>query len=202
MYKHHPSIVFGFHACDKSVAEKLISNGHKLSASNNDYDWLGSGMYFWENSVHRAERFGEELKVKGYLKDPVVVGAAINLGYCLDLLDSESLYLLRNAYRSLVSTFKAAGEPIPVNKSLTTNRVGDLLLRNLDCATINFLHYLVDQTNEQAYDSVRGVFWEGDSLYPNAGFKEKNHIQLCIRNPNCIKGYFWPLTEDPKNIGV
>lgn len=44
----------------------------------------------------------------------------------------------------------------------------------------------------RAYDSVRGVFWEGKPLYPNAGFAEKNHIQICVCNPNCIKGYFLP----------
>ena len=43
-----------------------------------------------------------------------------------------------------------------------------------------------------AFDSIRGVFFEGDELYPGAGFKEKDHIQICIRNPNCIKGYFLP----------
>jgi hypothetical protein len=43
---------------------------------------------------------------------------------------------------------------------------------------------------ERLFDSVGGVFVEGKELYPSAGFREKNHIQLCIRNPNCIKGYF------------
>jgi len=202
VYKHYPSIVFGFHACEKETAEKLINDGQRLSPSDNDYDWLGSGMYFWKNSVHRARKFGEELISRGQLKNPVVVGAAINLGYCLDLLDSESLSLLRNSYRNLVSTLKAAGKPVPINKSSTISKTDDLLLRNLDCATINFLHFLLKESKEQAYDSVRGVFWEGESLYPNAGFKEKNHIQLCIRNPNCIKGYFWPLEEDAGYPGV
>jgi hypothetical protein len=27
-------------------------------------------------------------------------------------------------------------------------------------------------------------------LYLNAGFREKNRIQICVCNPNCIKGYF------------
>lgn len=46
------------------------------------------------------------------------------------------------------------------------------------------------------YDSVRGVFTEGKEIYPNAGFVEKTHIQLCIINPNCIKGYFKPMAYD------
>jgi hypothetical protein len=62
----------------------------------------------------------------------------------------------------------------------------------LDCAVIQNIHELNKKNNIQPYDSVRGVFWEGDPLYLNAGFREKNHIQICICNPNCIKGFFLP----------
>lgn len=48
------------------------------------------------------------------------------------------------------------------------------------------------------FDTVREVFVEGDELYPIAGFKEKNHIQICVRNLNCIKGYFNPLKKHPE----
>ena len=46
-----------------------------------------------------------------------------------------------------------------------------------------------------AYDTVRGAFWEGEPLYPSAGFKRKNHVQLCVRRPDCIKGYFRVLPD-------
>lgn len=68
----------------------------------------------------------------------------------------------------------------------------DLLLRKLDCAVIETMHKINRYANKGAFDSVRGVFWEGKPLYPNAGFAEKNHIQICVCNPNCIKGYFLP----------
>lgn len=74
----------------------------------------------------------------------------------------------------------------------------DKLMRRLDCAVIEYAHFINRKTQQQAYDSVKGVFWEGKSLYPNAGFSEKNHIQLCIRNPNCIKGFFLPREIDDK----
>ncbi len=35
-------------------------------------------------------------------------------------------------------------------------------------------------------------FKKREPLYPNAGFKTHNHIQLCIINPDCIKGVFLP----------
>jgi hypothetical protein len=69
----------------------------------------------------------------------------------------------------------------------------DLTLRELDCAAIQSLHKSIKENKEKEFDSVRGVFWEGKRLYPNAGFREKNHIQICVRNIDCIKGYFLPL---------
>ena len=66
-------------------------------------------------------------------------------------------------------------------------------LRYLDCAVMENLHEYRQRSDAAPFDSVRGAFWEGRPLYPTAGFRERNHIQLCIRNPACIKGYFRPL---------
>ena len=194
MYKQVPNIVFGFHACEKSEGEKLISGFHSFKTSENRYDWLGHGMYFWESSIHRAERFAKDRSIENYC----VIGAAIHLGYCLDLLESESLTYLSVSYRTLLKTLETAGTPLPKNKEGEGSSSGDLLLRDLDCAVINFIHSQRESDGLRAYDSVRGVFWEGKELYPNAGFKEKNHIQICIRNPNCVKGFFWPRQENKK----
>lgn len=45
------------------------------------------------------------------------------------------------------------------------------------------------------FDSARGVFTEGGPAFPGAGIQEKNHIQICIRNSNAIKGFFLPRKE-------
>jgi hypothetical protein len=34
------------------------------------------------------------------------------------------------------------------------------------------------------------MFVEGEELYDGAGFHEKTHVQIAIRNPKMIKGYF------------
>jgi len=166
------------------TARKLIAGSSDFKPSTNDYDWLGHGMYFWENSLYRAEQFAQDRAITS----PVIVGAALHLGYCLDLTDSESLSYLSTSYSSLKDTLEIAGKSLPANKSGGNSPSGDLLLRRLDCAVINFLHSEREEENRRGFDSVRGVFWEGRDLYPGAGFKEKNHIQICIRNPNCIKG--------------
>lgn len=42
------------------------------------------------------------------------------------------------------------------------------------------------------FDSVRGAFTEGVPAYPGTQFGDKNHIQVCVRNKKCIKGFFLP----------
>jgi hypothetical protein len=34
------------------------------------------------------------------------------------------------------------------------------------------------------------MFPEGTELYPGAGFRDKTHIQLCVREPEQIMGVF------------
>jgi hypothetical protein len=62
MYPAKPGLLIGFHGCDKSVRDRIINNQSMLYESNNDYDWLGNGMYFWENNRARALEFAQNLQ--------------------------------------------------------------------------------------------------------------------------------------------
>jgi len=195
MYSSRAGLTLGFHGCDRSVAEKVIAGQQDLRTSNNDYDWLGHGIYFWENSPSRALEYAHALHknpiiAKPAIEEPVVIGAVIDLGYCLDLLDFENIQYLKLGHEILLDTYKKSGYVLPDNKPFRDTK--DLIIRKLDCAVIETLHQSRESGKMKPFDSVRGVFWEGEDIYPNAGFKEKNHIQLCIINPNCIKGYFLP----------
>jgi hypothetical protein len=68
-------------------------------------------------------------------------------------------------------------------------------------AVIEHLHVMIKDRFGIGFDTVRGVFTEGQPLYSNAGFKEKTHIQLCVRNPECILGYFKPLNNRRVELG-
>lgn len=72
----------------------------------------------------------------------------------------------------------------------------DKVIRELDCQVIEHLHERMRLKGVKPYDSVRGVFIEGTPIYEDAGFYDKTHIQICIRNPNCIKGLFIPRQEE------
>ena len=200
LYSHRSISVIGFHGCDASFAEQVVLGKKMLKMSAHDYDWLGHGIYFWENNLVRAQQWAEEnsKRLHSTISTPGVLGAYLDLGYCLDLTDSESLEKLKVSYGALVLASQLSGLSLPKNVDPVRVQSKDRILRKLDCAVIEALHELNRMAGLPAFDSVRGVFWEGNELYPGAGFQEKNHIQIAVINPNCIKGFFLPRSLDSK----
>jgi hypothetical protein len=180
------SFILGYHGCDHSVGERLLLN-EPFESSSNDYDWLGSGVYFWEANPRRALDWANELKRRrpDLIGDPFVVGAVIDLGYCLDLASTEGIEYVRAAHDRYREEVTFAGTTLPLNRG-----GDDLLLRHLDCAVINYIHQINDATLRPAFETVRGVFLEGKRIYETSGFFEKTHIQICVRNLKNIKAVF------------
>ncbi len=211
MYRLRQGYVLGFHGCDEKTRDAVISGQSQLLQSKNNWDWLGNGVYFWEHSEKRALEYAHILKKNPHrcskkIEKPAVLGAVLSLGKCLDLLTHDHLDLLRISHTLFVENCSREKKELPVNK--TVNNDPDFPLRFLDCAVIEFLHSITKlnrgrkDNSLSPFDSVRSVFWEGSPLYDGAGFRKNNHIQLCIRNPNCIKGYFLPMEKDPKFVSV
>lgn len=202
MYRRRPGLILGFHGCDESVAQDALNGALAFVRSENRYDWLGSGMYFWDHSPDRAFSFAIEKQKRqpDLIRKPAVLGAVIDLGNCLDLIEYENVRLLKPAYEFLFQSFEKQAKSLPANKGVSGSE--DRLLRELDCAVIETLHEMMASTNQAGFDSVRGMFVEGDEVYPGSGIREKDHIQICIRNPNCIKGYFRPRVRDMDHAEV
>jgi len=166
--------------------------------SSAPYDWLGSGVYFWESDPQRAYEWAlEQQSRKGKSFTPFVVGAVIDLGNCLDLTVRENVDLVKDAYRSIVQQAKNAKGKMPVNQSLPGDKTGDKVLRYLDCAVMKRLHSIIELKRKSdptvsPFDTVRAVFGEGVPIYEGSGFREKTHVQIAVRNPDCIKGIFLP----------
>lgn len=196
MYSVLPSFILGFHGCDEAVAESVFAGKTTLKPSQNDYDWLGQGIYFWENNPLRALEYAKHMQkhpkwCKETIKKPAVIGAVIDLGRCLNLLDSTSIELVKEAYTLYEKSCAVEGQPMVENKNAKGSK--DLLLRYRDCAVIETLHGFRAAKKERAFDSVRGMFVEGSPIYKGAGFHDKSHIQVCVRTADCIKGYFRPI---------
>ena len=173
-YTSYPLLVFGFHGCDRDTAEEVLSGQSELSPSQNDYDWLGSGIYFWENAPQRALEWATKKKKR----HPYVVGAIIQLSRCLNLMDKESSAVLKKAYQTLTS----------MDIKLPTNTEK---FHKLDTLVINTANIYATETNSP-YDATRGAFIEGTPIYSGSMIMTDTHIQLCVRNPACIISYFRP----------
>jgi hypothetical protein len=133
-------------------------------------------------------------KGHGKIATPAVLGSVIDMGYCFNLMEAGSIQLISTGYELLYKSVEATGGEMPKNSVRSED--GDLLLRNLGCAVIQLLHELRKRQGERPFDSVRSLFLEGAELYPNAGFRKKNHIQICVITPNCFKGFFIPRPYD------
>jgi hypothetical protein len=203
------AFVLGFHGCDESVGEKILSGSAQIGLSGNEHDWLGEGAYFWENNPTRALHWAKFIQThptwfSTQIEKPFVLGAIIDLGLCLDLTEAGSLGIVKAAFDEMKIVFAAAQIDLPQNEKGFSRDEG-LIKRKRDCAVINYLHAarevrFVDGREKARqhgpYDTVRGAFFEGEPLYEGAGIMAQTHIQLAVRNPRAsIRGYFRPLPE-------
>jgi len=185
---HQPHQVTGFHSCDRNVGLDVLNGRYPLRSSRNTWDWLGEGIYFWEYNPVRAIEYATECaqrkqKFAGEIINPFVLGAVIDLGNCLNLVEPVSLKIIEKAYKDLKKLNKKVGKPMPKNKGAN---------RALDCAVIQYIHQSNKADNQPQYDTIRCAFTEGGKVYPTSNFTKRLHIEICVLNPNAIKSYFLP----------
>jgi hypothetical protein len=59
--------VYGYHGTSRTKAMSILNNGFRVS--DNDYDWLGTGIYFFQDAPARAGAWAKEQ----YPEDPIAV---------------------------------------------------------------------------------------------------------------------------------
>jgi hypothetical protein len=186
------SFVLGYHGCDAITAENAITGRIDLLASDQPHDWLGPGIYFWESDPRRAFEWSSKKARAGRIATPAVIGAIIDLRNCLDLISREDILLLAAAYMSFEARQADAGLEMPVNLPAKGLPDSDKPRRFLDRAVINHLHTMIAAKQEEPFDTVRGMFAEGEEVYPGSGFRQQSHVQIAVRNKACILGIFLP----------
>lgn len=164
------SSVTGYHGTEQAHLTSIL-NG-KFIVSQNDYDWLGDGVYFFQDAPKRAliwakERFGQNI---------AIVGADIKLESCIDLLDANWAEFLADVYDKYLERINQEGITLP-HQSSGAHR--------LDRAILNFAVTILEQ--EGVYvKSIRAAFIEGGPIYPNSALFSKAHVQLAIRDESVI----------------
>ncbi|HMF13699.1 MAG TPA: hypothetical protein VKE94_15380 [Gemmataceae bacterium] len=145
--------------------------------SQNVYDWLGQGIYFWEGSRSQAEAWAE----LQFGDDADVLEVEIDLGRCLDLLESTYHDAIRATYRNLRAVYRSLGWTLPKNQKKR---------HDLDCLVINkFVLFVERFTGQQGirFQTVRAVFEEGRRLFPGSAIRSQSHVQIAVRDIQCLR---------------
>ena len=188
--------VWGYHGTDREAAEEIIRTG-KFNPSEWDGDWLGKGAYFWQDAPLRALAWPMHRR-----KDPVALGncrvirVKIDLSACFDLLDIRYWPLLKTIYQKEAMT--AAIAKIPEEEqagprySTADGRIIcdpaytalDYGKNTVDCMVINAaMRGLEELASKGAkpFSTVRAAFFDGQQIYKNSYFLDRNHVQIAVR---------------------
>jgi hypothetical protein len=173
--------IYGYHGTSKTKAMNIQQNG--FVASDNDYDWLGTGIYFFQDAPIRAKQWASQQ----HPEDPAVIRALIRLDNCIDLFDITWQPLLKHIYNSFRERYRLINRPLP--KQNPDSRSERLRQRSkahrLDCAFFNFASEIVFSQG-QSVESIRATFMEGERLFPDSAVFDLAHVQIAVRNPALI----------------
>lgn len=165
-------IVRGYHGTQAELAEIIEREGFRVS--KNPYDWLGDGVYFFQDSPHRASEWAYE----HYGDDGSVIAAEIRLEHCMDLLDVGWTEVLSDAYDAYLKRIRQLGHSRPTQSSGA---------HRLDREVINYAVGALGEVGIRV-DCVRAAFQEGGPVYPDSALYDRAHIQIAVRNPMaCIR---------------
>jgi hypothetical protein len=166
--------VYGYHGTSRTKAMSILNNGFRVS--DNDYDWLGTGIYFFQDAPARAGAWAKEQ----YPEDPVVIRASIYLEGYMDLLDIVWFEDLKTIYSVFAEQYRFRGVPIPLqNPSISK-------AHRLDCAFFKYTTQLLLGQDNQV-ECIRAAFVEGNSIFPNSAIFDLAHVQIAVLNPALIK---------------
>ena len=94
-------------------------------------------------------------KRKNKIEHPAALGAILDLGHCLNLLDSQYVPVIQAGYQALAHWMDELDKPMPQNRPAADG--GAALLRDLDCAVINMVHATRREGGLLPFDSVRAA---------------------------------------------
>jgi hypothetical protein len=169
-----PELVIGYHGCSRPAARQILAN-QRFLPSTKEYDWLGEGCYFWEYGPFRAQEWAQ-MRCKAGEAEPVIIGATIYLGQCLNLLDTEHVPDIEAIYQKFAISIGATEMP----------RNTDRGAHYLDQRIIEAYCRAVEQATQFPFQTVRGSFPEGGPIYTGSKILRRAHTQIAVRDQTCI----------------
>jgi hypothetical protein len=164
-------VIRGYHGTSATRAGVILRDG--FLPSDNDYDCLGNGVYFFEEGLAQARAWAQ----RAYPGEPVVVQADVRLEDCMDLKDTQGwVPLLAQAHAEVLRASRERGRPLPAQTTAE---------HRLDREVIELTVSILEQEGMRIR-SVRGVFAEGAPAFPGSFLSEGSHVQVAVRDADLI----------------
>jgi hypothetical protein len=164
-------VIRGYHGTSATQAAVIVRDG--FLPSDNAYDCLGTGVYFFEDGLTPARVWAK----RAHPSEPAVVQAEIRLEDCMDLKDRFGwVPLLAQAHDEIVRVSREQGVPVPRQTSDQ---------HRLDRAVVELTVAILEREGIPIR-AVRGVFAEGPPAFPGSFLSEGSHVQVAVRDADLI----------------
>ncbi len=80
---------------------------------------------------------------------------------------------------------------MPINRPADVHD-DETLIRGLDCAVFNMGHEVRERDGIEPIQLVRAAFYQGRPILDGGEFRSGTHLQLALRDPQCVIGWFLP----------
>ena len=152
--------VKAYHAGDNKEIENLIAGQPYMTTSYHSNNWLGEGLYFWENNPSKAEKWQLD-KAKGAILQ-------------CDIDTQNLLNLLEDTGHSDSFFKKAKTLSQKYDSKYLNDREKQKFL--LDCKIFN--EYKKEFRDQ--FSGIRMAFYLGESISKDGNIFTGQHIQICL----------------------
>ncbi len=173
-----PLDVFGYHGTSQDHASDIME-ANEFRPSRNVDDWLGHGIYFFQDAPTRAR----EWSAKRDDEQVVVIKARISLEDCLDFLDIT----WEQELHSLVRRFNKQLEKGTYAEERRKQIAGRETFHPLDCRFMNWLIGILLERIDAPCKSIRAAFQEGDPIFEDAKIFDRSHVQINVLDQSIIR---------------
>lgn len=187
-----PLTVCGFHGTTSDKAE-AVQQAKDFRLSTNPWDWLGNGVYFFQDAFDRAKEWAELMVEKRAAPNirPAVLSASIELTDCLDFLDLDAAKIVTKVHPLFEAALQNSGEkltqkPLIVSGGIIHSGEGKFGLNKYDCRLINWITEKYMCEKGLVVSSVRAAFIEGKAIHDTSHIFSKTHVQIAVRNAHKI----------------
>jgi hypothetical protein len=188
-----------YHGTTVELAKRIFDQ-RKFKVSRNTYDWLGPGVYFYQDSPLKALAWAQRYAVEECAKGTAaaVIAVDIDLSSSFDIFRPENHEILVEVHRQTKANpteLQNVKQHRPVLRREDGERFHlfnsqplghDRLMGNnfVDAKTVSRAIQIVTDKRQVAYNCARYFFWEGKELYSGSYFFDHSNLQLCILGPD------------------